>query len=183
MLRLTSITDAYVIAVSALLAIGGVFFISQGDSLGWLLLLACTLSTVLLISRPFTQAIENEAIRGEKLDVSPWGVRRYDSSGLHEAVSWSDLSEVDVVATPDTENVEDVYLVLRGQNTNGLIVPHTLAVESGILSELERRLGEFDTQAFIDALSSSVDKVFVLWRASETISEFQPGSRLRVQAH
>lgn len=183
MLRRISITDAYVITVAALMGAGGILYVGRGNSLGWLLLLACVLSSALVISRPFTQAIDEEARLSEKLDVSPWGVRRYDSAGLKEAVSWSDLSEVDVVATPDTDDIEDVYLVLRGQNTNGLIVPHTLAVESGILSELERRLGEFDSQAFIDALSSSVDKVFVLWRASETVSEFRPDARLRVQAH
>lgn len=179
MLRRTSITDAYVIAVSTLLGVGGVYYVARGDSVGWLLLLACSLSAVLVILRPFTQAIEDNAKIRETLDVSPWGVRRIYGAGLNESVSWSDLSEVDVVATPDAEDIEDVYLVLRGQNTNELIVPHTLAVESGILSELERRLGEFDNQAFIDALSSSVDKVFVLWRASGPVGQFGGDTRLR----
>ena len=179
MLRRTSITDAYVIAVSTLLGIGGGYFVARGDSLGWWLLLACSLSAVLVISRPFTQAIESEAQIRDTLELSPWGVRRNYGAGLNESVSWSDLSEVDVVATPDSQDIEDVYLVLRGQNTNGLIVPHTLAVESGILSELERRLGEFDSQAFVDALSSSVDRVFVLWRASGPAGQFGGDIRLR----
>ncbi|MBC7842240.1 MAG: hypothetical protein H7099_08000 [Gemmatimonadaceae bacterium] len=183
MLRRVSITDAYVIVVAALLGAGGIFFVGRGDSLGWWLLVACVLSTLLVISRPFTQAIDDESHKRDKLDVSQWGVRRYDSAGMNESVSWSDLSEVDVVATPDTEDIEDVYLVLRGQNTNGLIVPHTLAVESGILGELERRLGAFDSQAFVDALSSSVDKVFVLWRASNSVNDFGPEPRMRVQTN
>jgi hypothetical protein len=175
MLLRTSRTDAIAIAASVVFAIGGMLFVGSGNAAGWWLLLACSLTSALVILRPLvSMPNEND---GESLDISPWGVRRHDGTGLHEAVSWSDLSEVAVVTTADTPDTEDVYLVLRGRNHNRLVVPHSLAVESGILSELHLRLSEFDSEAFIDALSSTVDKVFVLWRAPTPVSPLRSGAR------
>jgi hypothetical protein len=101
----------------------------------------------------------------ETLEVSSWGVRRFDAGGLHEAVSWSDLREVAVVTTAPVPDDEDVYVLLRGHDDNRVMIPHTLAVESGVLSELHLRLQGFDDSAFIAALSSSAEGLFVLWRA------------------
>lgn len=176
MLLRTSRSDAITIAASAVLAIGGMLIIRSGESAGWWLLLGCSLTAALVILRPFAPSSERDA-DGEALDVSPWGVRRYDHAGLHEAVSWADLSEVAVVTTAEDRDIEDVYLVLRGRNNNGVIVPHSLAVESGILSELHLRLSDFDSQAFIDALASTVSKEFVLWRALTPVSPLHNGSR------
>ena len=176
MLLRTSRTDAIAIAASAVLVIGGILIVRSGNAAGWWLLLAGSLSCALVILRPLVSMPSNDA-DGERLDISPWGVRRHDGTGLHEAVSWSDLSEVAVVTTAEAPDTEDVYLVLRGRNHNRLVVPHSLAVESGILSELHLRLTEFDSQAFIDALSSTVDKVFVLWRAPTPVSPLRTGAR------
>jgi hypothetical protein len=176
MLLRTSRSDAYVIAASAVLALSGMLIVRHGDVVGWWLLIACSLSAAVVMLRPFLPGFEREP-DGETLDISPWGVRRFDNAGLHEAVSWSDLSEVAVVTSAEGPTVEDVYLVLRGRNNNGLIVPHTLAVESGILSELHLRLSDFDSQAFIDALASDTDKVFVLWRAPTPASPIKTGAR------
>ena len=94
------------------------------------------------------------------------GISRHDDSGTHESVSWNDLTEVSVVTTIDApEDDEDVHLVLRGKAGSGVVIPHTLAVESGVLTELQLRLSEFDNQAFLDAMMSAVNNVFVLWRA------------------
>ena len=177
MLLRTSRTDAFAVAASAVLAIGGMLIVLSGEPAGWWLLLACSLTAALVILRPFVQSADNRDSAGETLDISPWGVRRFDRAGLHEAVSWADLSEVAVVTTAEEDDTEDVYLVLRGRHNNGLMVPHSLAVESGILSELHLRLSDFDSQAFIDALSSTVDKTFVLWRAPTPVSPLNSGAR------
>ena len=176
MLLRTSRTDAFAIAASAVLAIGGMLIVRNGEPAGWWLLLACSLTAAVVILRPFVPTVDRDSA-GETLDISPWGVRRFDHAGLHEAVSWADLSEVAVVTTAEEDDTEDVYLVLRGRHNNGLMVPHSLAVESGILSELHLRLSEFDSQAFIDALSSTVDKTFVLWRAPTPVSPLNSGAR------
>jgi hypothetical protein len=176
MLQRTPRSDVYAIAASAILAIGGMFVVRSGEVAGWWLLLACSLTAGLIILKPIVPTVDREN-DGEALDISPWGVRRYDATGLHEAVSWADLSEVAVVTTPEDEDAEDVYLVLRGRSSNGLIVPHTLAVESGILSELHLRLSDFDSQGFIDALASTAEKMFVLWRAPTPVSPLHAGSR------
>jgi hypothetical protein len=177
MLLRTSRSDAYVIAASAVLAIAGMLIIRNGGIEGWWLLLACCLSAALVMLRPFVPS-RLKGDDSESLDISPWGVRRFDNAGLHEAVSWSDLSEVSVVTSfNEGPDVEEVYLVLRGRHNNGMIVPHTLAVESGILSELHQRLSEFNSQALVDALASTADKVFVLWKAPTPVSPLRPGTR------
>ena len=159
-------TDAITIAEAAVLAVGGLLIIRSGDSAGWFLLLACTFAATLVLIKPFVPSAEPD-VDPEALDISPWGVRRYNQAGMHEAVSWSDLREVAVVTAPEDAELDDVYLVLRGRTNDGVIVPHSLAVESGILSELHLRLSEFDSQAFIDAMACTVEKVFVLWRAPD----------------
>ena len=176
MLLRTSRTDAIAIAAAAILAVGGILIVFSDNAVGWWLLLACSLACALVILRPLVSMPKYDA-DDESLDISPWGVRRHDSTGLHEAVSWSDLSEVAMVTTAESPDAEDVYLILRGRNHTRLVVPHSLAVESGILSELHLRLTEFDSQAFIDALSSTVDRVFVLWRAPTPVSPLRTGTR------
>jgi hypothetical protein len=159
-------TDAITIAEAAVLAVGGLLIIRSGDSAGWFLLLACSFAAALVLIKPFVPSADRD-IDPESLDISPWGVRRYNLAGMHEAVSWSDLREVAVVTAAEDAEIDDVYLVLRGRTNDGVIVPHSLAVESGILSELHLRLSEFDSQAFVDALACTAEKVFVLWRAPD----------------
>lgn len=159
-------TDAITIAEAAVLAVGGLLIIRSGDSAGWFLLLACSFAATLVLIKPFLSGVERD-VDPESLDISPWGVRRFNQAGMHEAVSWSDLREVAVVTAPEDAELDDVYLVLRGRTNDGVIVPHSLAVESGILSELHLRLSEFDSQAFVDAMACTVEKVFVLWRAPD----------------
>ena len=161
----TSRLDAVIIAASAVLAIGGMLILRRGDSAGWVLLALCTVAAAYVFLRPFFPA-EDAGANGVALDVTPWGISRHDDTGTHESVSWNDLTEVSVVTTIDApEDDEDVHLVLRGKAGSGVVIPHTLAVESGVLTELQLRLSEFDNQAFLDAMMSAVNNVFVLWRA------------------
>jgi hypothetical protein len=174
MLLRSSRLDAYVIAASAVLAIGGMLTIRHGDFVGWWLLMGSSLTAALVFARPyFPQSLQ--APEREALEISPWGVRRIDDAGLNEAVSWSDLTEVAVVTARDDADDEDVHIVLRGKESAAVVIPHTLAVESGVLTELQMRLSEFDNQAFIDAITSAVDSVFVLWRAPATVSPIRTG--------
>ena len=162
--RRTSRTDAYAIATAAALGLGGMFLIRSGGGNGWWVLLGCSCAAALVFIRPFLPSFAPQP-ETETLDVTPWGIRRFDHDGLHEAVSWTDLSEVAVVTSRATHGDEDVYLVLQGQNDNGVMVPHTLAVESGLFRDLETRLRGFDLTTFVKAMTTSVDGVFVLWRA------------------
>ncbi len=164
MLLHTSRTDAYAIAASAVLALGGMLIVRQGNMAGWWMLLAFSCTAVLILLRPYLPSFRDET-DPEALDISAWGVRRFDTGGLHEAVSWADLREVAVVTSAPVADDEDVFVLLRGHDENRVMIPHTLAVESGVLSELHLRLQGFDDSAFIAALSSSAEGLFVLWRA------------------
>lgn len=175
--------DVFAIGASAVLALGGMYIVRNGDPFGWWILLACSCTAALLLLRPHLPFLEREP-DGETLDVTPWGVRRFDQAGLHEAVSWSDLSEVSVVTMNDGPDVEDVHVLLRGRANTGVLIPHTMAVESGVLTELELRLPDFDNAAFIDAMTSTKDGVFVLWRAPRPIAktdavQHRPAVKLR----
>jgi hypothetical protein len=163
MLR-TSRTDVCIIATAALLAIASMFSIRHGDVAGWWLLTGCGLAAAFVVLKPYLPSLSRHG-DSDTLDISTWGVRRVNDDGLHEAVSWADLTEVAVVTTVQSLDDEDVHIVLRGHDQNGVVIPHTLAVESGILTQLEMRLNEFDSQAFLDAIMSAADSVFVLWRA------------------
>ncbi len=156
--------DAFFVAASAALALGGMLIARNGDASGWWILLAFSCSALLVAVRPYLPALERES-DGESIDVTPWGVRRYDDQGLHEAVSWPDLTEVAVVTSRSTADGEDVHLLLRGQHENGVVIPHTLAVEAGLLTALEHRLRDFDNEALVNALMSPDDGAYVLWRA------------------
>jgi hypothetical protein len=164
MLLRTSRTDAMLIAASAVFALGGMLLARSGDVTGWWILLACTCSAAAILLRPQFTAGDLRA-DDDLLDVSSWGVRRFGADGLHEAVSWPDLLEVAVATSARTMDEEDVYVVLRGRFGNDVSVPHSLAVESGVLTALQLRLNGFNDAAFIDALTSTGEGLFVLWRA------------------
>lgn len=167
MIPRTSRMDALIIAASAVLAIGGMLSLRSGEAFGWLLLLLCSVAAAFVVLRPFLPVTSTD---GDALDVTPWGISRHNHTGTHEAVSWHDLTEVAVVTTVDAlDDNEDVHLILRGKEGSGVVIPHTLAVESGVITELQLRLSEFDNQAFLDAMMSAVNNVFVLWRSPAAV--------------
>ncbi len=169
MIPRTSRSDALIIAASAVLAIGGMLILRRGEALGWVLVLGCSFAAAFVVVRPLLPSARRDAER-EALDVTPWGISRSNDAGTQEAIAWADLTEVAVVTTVDAlDDAEDVHLVLRGQHGSGVVIPHTLAVESGVITELQLRLSEFDNQAFLDAMMSAVNNVFVLWRAPATV--------------
>lgn len=175
MIRRSARTDAYTIAAIAALGIGGMI-LSRNEANGWWILLAFTFAAALTFVRPLLQSFGSDE-ETETLDVSPWGVRRFDHNGLHEAVSWADLSEVSVVTSHEAADDENVYLVMQGRSDNGVIVPHTLAVESGLFRDLETRLRGFNLTAFVHAMTTGKDGVFVLWRAPRAPAAADPALR------
>jgi hypothetical protein len=158
-------SDAYAIAGSAAIAIGGVLAIRSGDNVGWWILAAFICTAAVYLARPWF--LSEERVRDdESIDISSWGVRRSGENGLRESVAWNDLTEVAVLTTAGGSFTEDVFIVMRGLGNDGVVVPHTLAVESGVLTELQSRLPDFDNETFVSALQCKRDDVFVVWRAS-----------------
>jgi hypothetical protein len=173
MLLRTSRSDAPSIAASAAIAITGMLIARRGESTAaWAILAASCTAAIIFIAPRF--AMLTEDVDAATLKVTAWGVRHFNHSGLHEAVAWDDLHEVSVVTTARDGHEEDMFIVLRGRHENSVVVPHTLAVESGMLSELHDKLSSFDDDAFADAIATHEDSRFVLWRA-EQLASADPG--------
>jgi hypothetical protein len=160
-------SDAYTIAASSAIAIGGVFAVRTGDNFGWWLLGGFACAAAVFFARPWF-ALRGAEKESDALDISYWGVSRSGDGGVRESVAWTDLSEVSVLTTSGGPFVEDVFIVMRGRGNDGVVIPHTVAVESGVLLELQSRLNDFDNAAFVSAMGSTADDVFVVWRAPET---------------
>lgn len=79
------------------------------------------------------------------------------------SVPWSQLVEVGVLTTEDGPLADDVFLVLRGADGSGCVVPNSIAME--LVGRLVRLPG-FDHQAFIQAMSSTGKASFVCWKGS-----------------
>ncbi len=172
----TSRAAAVTIFMSAGLAIGGFLFIRTSNPLGWWLLLGCCFTVALSVLRPALMRSEYSE-QDESVEVTSWGVRRFDRDGRLESQSWDDLAEVSVTTTADAEDGEDVHVRLDGRGGHAVRVAHTLAVESGLLAELATRLRDFDNDAMVDALTRGHDSVAVLW------SSPRPMLRGRVLRH
>ena len=164
----TSRTNAVMIVLSAGLAIGGFLFLRNGNTLGWSFLLACSFTGALAVLHPVYVRFKRTE-HDESIEVTSWGVRRYDRDGGLEALSWDDLAEVSVTTTADIEDGEDVHVRLSGGG-HAVRVAHTLAVESGLLAELATRLRAFDNEAMVEALTRGIDSVAVLWSAPRQTS-------------
>ncbi len=165
--------DAATIVASAGLALGGFLFLRFDNPDGWWLLFASGSALALAILRPALTA-STRPTDLESIDLTSWGVRRFDRQGRLEAVSWDDLSEVSVTTTPDGDDGEDVHIQLTGRDAHAVRVAHTVAVESGLLAELATRLRAFDNEAMVDALTYGRDSIAVLWRAPSSARHDRP---------
>ncbi len=155
------------LAASAALTAGGTDRRNE-NAAGWAVLaLSCV--AALLYLRPELASLSGRDVveDQERLEFAHWGVRHNMGDGQYRAISWGDLKEVTVLTTDGSDDDEDMFIVLRGADDRGMVVPHMLAVESGLLIELHRRLRGFDDSAFIAAIASHTNSVFVLWRAGE----------------
>lgn len=177
MLLPRSRANAVMIVMSAGFALAGFLFLRSSNPLGWLFLLACSVAAALAVLRPAYMRFKRTE-HDESLEVTSWGVRRYDRDGRLEALSWDDLAEVAVTTTADVDDGEDVHVSLNGRGGQAVRVSHTLAVESGLLAELATRLRAFDNEAMVDAMTRGLDSVAVLWSASRPTSRGR-GARQR----
>jgi len=75
-------------------------------------------------------------------------------------VGWDQLVEVAVVTTSGGRLEDDVFLVLRGADGGGCLVPNPVAKE--LVPRLQRLPG-FDQEKFIAAMGSTSDAAFVCW--------------------
>jgi len=165
MFHSTTRAGAPALAASAVFAVGGTERRNEHTA-GWAVLaLSCVAALLYLRPELASLSSRNVVQDDESLDFAQWGIRHNVGSGQYNAISWGDLREVTVMTTDDSDDDDNMFIVLRGGDDNGIVVPHVLAVESGLLVELHRRLRGFDDNAFIAAIASHTNSVFLLWRS------------------
>jgi len=100
------------------------------------------------------------------LTVDDWGVRRKLGAGKEakeEALAWEKIAEVSIITTSDGPFAEDVFFALRGSDGTGVLVAQSLAVEHGMLKQLQTRLPDLDNEAIVRAMGSTTEARFILW--------------------
>lgn len=91
------------------------------------------------------------------------GVRRQLADGTEESVSWADLAEVAIRTTPEGPWKEDVFFLLMREGGGGCAVPAGDPAADDLMSRLQS-LPDFDNDAFIEAMTTIEDGLFVIWR-------------------
>ena len=103
--------------------------------------------------------------RGEALQITDEGVLRKLARGDSEFVRWNELREVSIVLTQGVNLNEEVFYVLAGTGSSGVLVSQTLATKYDLLSHLSKLPG-FDHRNITTAMSSPVNQKVILWRAA-----------------
>jgi hypothetical protein len=91
------------------------------------------------------------------------GVRRQLADGTEEAVTWEKLSEVAIRTTPEGPWKEDVFFLLMAEGGGGCAIPAGDPSADDLMSRLQS-LPDFDNDAFIEAMTTTEDGLFVIWQ-------------------
>lgn len=107
----------------------------------------------------------DDGARPEHLAIDDVGITR-TARNLREHVAWVDIARVRIVTTDQGPWLEDVRFVVDGKSGGGCVVPHDLAVRSGLLEALQSRLAGVDHAAVIAAMGSVERREFTIWEAN-----------------
>lgn len=91
------------------------------------------------------------------------GVRRQLADGTEESVTWEKLKEVAIRTTPEGPWKEDVFFLLVAEGGGGCAVPAGDPSADALMSRLQS-LPDFDNDAFIEAMTTIEDGLFVVWQ-------------------
>jgi hypothetical protein len=94
------------------------------------------------------------------------GVRRLLANGTEESVTWADLAEVAIRTTPEGPWKEDVFFLLVRSGGGGCAVPAGDPSADALMSRLQSLPG-FDNEAFIEAMTTMDDGLFVVWQRNK----------------
>ena len=97
------------------------------------------------------------------ITVDDLGVRRELADGSEESVTWEDLKEVAIRTTPDGPWDEDVFFLLVSATGSGCAVPAGDPAADRLMSRLQTLPG-FDNDAFVEAMTTTADGLFVCWQ-------------------
>lgn len=175
LIRPTSFGASATIAIATVGTLGTFVLARSGrvSGLSLLIIAAMAAATAWYLSARQLNGDRQETT--DTIDVSEWGVRHYRDHILQCAIAWTDLEEVLGVTAHEGTADETLYLVLNGTGGSSLTLPHSVAVESGLLLGLEQHFASCDTTTFYDAALRHGTQVFILWRA-ERVAVHTPAS-------
>ncbi|EDY80965.1 hypothetical protein VDG1235_582 [Verrucomicrobiia bacterium DG1235] len=87
------------------------------------------------------------------------------SNGNKEQIRWKDLLAVTIETTDEGPFLPDVFWILVGKNMeSGCVFPQDSTGDSDLIEELQKRLPDFDNEQFIEAMRSTDNNRFVVWK-------------------
>lgn len=139
---------------------GGLLLVRMGALPFWLW---CVLAALAVFMRVVTRM---DAYRDELL-VDAEGVKRTHGSKMRkqltEAVPWTELAKVEVLARETGPDKQQPLFLLHGAGTNGVAVPGPLAQRHDLPGTLRQRLPGFRDDLLAQALAATEAGTFTLW--------------------
>jgi hypothetical protein len=151
------------ISLSFAVAVLSLYFAWIGETSWWLPGVAATICAIFALE-PYVLRWELRK-RGEALQITDDGVLRRLARGDSEYVSWRDLREVSIVMTQGVNLSEEYFFVLAGTGSSGVLIGQQLAAKYDLVSHLAKLPG-FDHRNIANALHSTVNQRYTLWRAA-----------------
>jgi len=130
---------------------------------GWGAAAGGVLLFVLYAILPRIEAASRRKRSTAVVTIDDHGVTRTDGE-LRESVAWDDLAWVRIFTTSAGPAVDDVFFALGAGNGKGCLVPLELATSSHLLEALQQRLPGLDNAAVAQAMGSTTEAVFTIWK-------------------
>ena len=85
-------------------------------------------------------------------------------NGESRSVGWGDLSAVGITTTDEGPMAEDVFWALHAGGEVRVVFPSAAGGVQDLLTAMQHRLPDFDNEALINAMGSTENNHFVVWR-------------------
>lgn len=120
-------------------------------------------------------AIRGGAQPASRVEFDAERIRFHAADGAGRALRWDDLGGVTIVTTDTGPFEVDLHWVLAHRDgKQAIAVPMGSVGEQDLLRELQRRLPDFDNEAVILAMGSTVNATFRVWRQQSPPAAAEP---------
>jgi hypothetical protein len=100
------------------------------------------------------------------VEVTASHVRSTRPDGTVEEITWDDLTGFDIETNSLGPFAPDVFWILHGDD-RGCVIPQGATGDGALLERLQQFAG-FDNEKFIDAMASTSEAIFEIWRKTNT---------------
>ncbi|MBK1884856.1 hypothetical protein JIN85_20770 [Luteolibacter pohnpeiensis] len=103
------------------------------------------------------------------MEITDFQVRSIRPDGTIEDISWDELAGFDIETNSLGPFAPDVFWVLHGDE-RGYIIPQGAKGDGALLERLQQLPG-FDNEKFIDAMASTSEATFEIWRKTNNTEQ------------